>query len=146
MKLLFGFRDETIVVLNSKRARSFDDGLHRGRCHKIQKSFTTKGVDDYIAEGSEYRRTNMDYFLYDVANGFLDRTINALGRELVKKEVIRHRQLQKLAEDSCLANATFPCEEDKAPPNPKSLHTCYFGDVGCGHECVMETVWKAMAT
>ena len=140
MKLLFDLPDESIVVFNSKQSGGFDDGNYKNRCHKIQKSYTTPDVDAFI-RSDDYQRNNADYFLYELANRSLDRTIDALGRERVKAGVKRLQFLRKLAEDSCLSTTVFPCEEDMKPTNINT--SCYFGDWGCGHDCTMAVVRNA---
>ena len=55
-------------------------------------------------------------------------------------------KLQKLAEDLCYKEAIFPCGgsgktiKDGSRPNLSSRRNCYFGDVGCGHECVKRVI------
>jgi len=140
MKLLHQFPDESIVVLNSKTSGGFDDGKYKQTCYKIQKSYTTEEVDHYIAK--DYQKDNLDFLLYTVANRSLDKTIEFLGQERVKKEVMRHRKLHQLAEDLCLKKAVYPCTKH-GKPNRKSAQSCYFGDVGCGHKCVMDVIRNA---
>jgi len=145
MKLLFGFSDESIIVFSSKRAGGFDDGFFKAKCFKIQKSYTTPFIDKMVAPGSDYRRTNMDYYLYAVANASLDRTIDALGRDRVEREVARHLKLKKMAEDACYDDVIWPCSEGmhKKERNWESDKNCFFGDVGCGHECIIDFVRNA---
>ena len=140
MKLLFGFiTDETTIVLSSKRAGGYDDGSgDDGRCHKIQKAYTTSDVDEYVAGG--FQRGNIDYLLYAAVNRSLDRTIDILGRQRVEEEVKRHQTLQELAESRCAEETIFPCTQENVEPNPQSQSNCYFGDVGCGHECVKRVI------
>jgi len=138
LKLLHGFPDESIVVFSSKINGGYDDGVSRRTCYKIQKSYTTEDVDLYLAE--HYREGNLDFLLYDVANRSLDKTIEFLGRERVEKEVKRHRKLHQLAEDLCLEKAVFPCSKHLGAPNRKSKRSCFWGDVGCGHKCVMNAI------
>lgn len=143
MKLLFGFRDETMIVMNSKHSGGLDDGEFNNTCYKIKPRYTTDDVDEYIAPGSDYQKSNLDNFLYAVADKSLDKTIDFLGRDRVEKEVLRHQQLRQLAEDACSSITTWPCDTEGAPPNPDALQDCYFGDVGCGHECIMDVVRNA---
>ena len=137
MKLLYDFPDESIIVTNSKISGSFDAGI--SVCHRIPRSYTTKDVDNYISD--HFRTDNLDYLLYHVANRSLDRTIDLLGRERVVKEVRRHRRLRELAVDWCSESIIFPCTTKHLdPPNPKSKESCYYGDWGCGHNCVMDVI------
>jgi hypothetical protein len=139
MKLLFHLEDEDIITLSSKRAGGFDDG-RKGQCYKIQKSYSFPEVDDFIAGGFQVK--NYDYFLYAVANRTLDLTIDELGRKRVEAEVKNHKRLQRLAEDHCNeTTVVVPCTKE-GPPNKASATSCFFGDVGCGHECVQQTLKK----
>jgi hypothetical protein len=140
LKLLYGFDDFAIVVLSSKKAGGFDDGLSGGTCHAIQKAFTTPEVDSYIE--SKFRGGNYDHFLYAVANRSLDLTIEALGRERVELEVQKLHRLHRVVKEQCSDEVIFPCTEDLAPFNRDSEGSCFFGDIGCGHLCVQETVQK----
>jgi hypothetical protein len=143
LKLLYGFDDSAMVVLSSKKSGGFDDGRSGGTCHAIQKAFTTPEVDSYVE--SKFRRGNYDHFLYAVANRSLDLTIEALGRERVELEVQKLHRLQQVVQEQCSDEVIFPCTEDLAPFNRDSKGSCFFGDVGCGHLCVQETVQKSNA-
>merc|ERR1712194_441910 len=136
MKLLFDLPDESIVVFDSKKSGGFDGG-GADVCHRLKKAYTTPDVDDFI-RSNDYRQNNDDYFLYELANRSLDRTIDALGRERVEAAVKRLQELRKLAEDSCLSTTVFPCEVEMEPPNKNT--SCYDHDWGCGHECTMAVV------
>jgi hypothetical protein len=139
MKLLFHLEDEDMITLSSKRVGGFDDGGHRNRCYKIQKSFTFPEVDTFIANGFQVK--NYDYFLYAVANRTLDLTIDELGRKRVEDELTKHKMLQRLTEDHCNETTVVPCTKD-GPPNKESETSCFFGDIGCGHKCVQQTLKK----
>lgn len=138
MKMLFGFKDEAILTVDGKRGGSLDVGVEPHWCNKIQKTFTTDDVKTHIGPGSMYREKNLDYLLHAAANRSLDRTIDALGRERVQKEVNRHVKLKKLATDYCQDKIIFPCTEEGQRPDIRSLENCFYYDVGCGHKCMME--------
>jgi len=142
MKLLFDFPDESIVVLDSKRSGGMDDG-EWGKCNKIRKAHTTKDVDEYISPGGTYRSTNDDYFLYEVANQSLDKTIERMGRERVEREVLHHRALRRMAEEACYNTTIFPCMEGMAGKKRNRVNDCYISDMGCGHECIIRAIRSA---
>lgn len=137
LKLLFGFPDEAMIAFSSKRAGGFDDGGFENTCAQVVKAETTLDVDMHIAKHTNYYKENLDFFLYEVAERSLDRTIEALGKDLVAAELEKHRKLKAYAEAKCLDHVVFPCEKAGVPPNPESLRHCYFGDLACGHECAM---------
>jgi len=80
--------------------------------------------------------------LYAAANASLDRTIEALGRERVEREVKRHEYLQHVAEKECLQKAIFPCSKDGVYQASLSSKSCYVykRDWGCGHSCIYEAL------
>jgi hypothetical protein len=134
MKLLFDLDDKDMIVLSAKSSGGYDDGKFKGTCFLIQKAFTTPEVDEYLA--TDFKADNADYLLYAAANRSLDLTIDALGRKRVEKHVRKHRVLQKLAEEHCLAQAVFPCSANGTSQTELSALDCYEGDHGCGYRCV----------
>jgi hypothetical protein len=144
-QLLFGFDDASMIVLSSKKAGGFDDGQYKdGVCHAIQKANRSQAVDQFIQTGFFDR--NYDYFLYAVANRSLDWTIEALGRDRVTTQVRKLQGLQQVVQEHCSDEAVFPCTQDGQIPNVYGAEkSCYFGDVGCGHACVQETIQKYQA-
>jgi hypothetical protein len=127
MKLLFDLEDKDMIVLSSKSSV-------QNKCWRVQKAFTTPEVDEYLA--GEFKVDNFDYLLYAAANRSLDLTIDALGRKRVEEHVRKHRVLQKLAEEHCLAQAVFPCSANGTSQTELSALDCYGGDHGCGYRCV----------
>ena len=90
---------------------------------------------DHIAL-TEFVENNIDYFFYEVVlNRSLDMTIEMLGVEVVERQVQRLHELRAIAEEHCNDVAIFPCT-DLGPKNPESAKSCYFSDIGCGHECI----------
>ena len=133
MKLLWGLKDADIIVLSSKSAGGYDDGKFRG-CIKIAKSFTPPKVEQFFEQN--HTQSNHDYLLYAAVNRSLDKTIDRLGRDLVQREVEKHRKLQQFAQDSCFDEAMFPCGADGILRRKQSDQSCYWNDAGCGHQCV----------
>jgi hypothetical protein len=134
MKLLWGLEDQDIIVLPAKQSGGYDDGRFQNRCTKIQPAFTTPQVDKYVR--TNFTKLNNDYLLYAAANRSLDLTIEALGRERVAAQVQKHRWLQRVAEEKCLAQTIFPCSAIGTWQVNESRHHCYWADSGCGHKCV----------
>ncbi len=144
LKLLYGFPDESIIVSSAKVSGGFDDGLQTGMCQKIIKSYTTEDVDEYLAD--KFQEDNLDYLLHAAANKSLDKTIDFLGRDRVEKELERHIKLREQAEEFCVESIAPPCVEDNVPVNPKAKESCYYGDLGCGHECIMNVIRNGTVT
>lgn len=135
LQLLMGLQPADMVVLSSKRSGGYDSNK---QCQWIQPSFITAKIQNYLE--TAFIKDNLDYVLYAAANASLDKTIHALGRELVEKQVQHHKQLQQIAEEACLERATFPCSAEGVYQPELAKKSCYESDWGCGHECVSETL------
>jgi hypothetical protein len=127
-----------IVVLSSKRNGGLDDGRHENTCFEIQPANVTPRMKTYLEE--EFPVNNHDFFLYAVANRSLDLTIDAIGRDKFQHDLELFRTMSRYAEEQCLDKAIFPCVAAGKPPLPEASHSCYFGDIGCGHACVKEVL------
>lgn len=142
MKLLFHLPDEAIIVANGKQHGAFDMGRNTsgiGWCNRIQPSHTSPSVDEFLASPTN-RLNNHDFILYQAAVRSLDKTIDALGKERVEKEMERLSEIQQLARDYCQDKFVLPCQEEGQYPNMESLKYCTYTDVGCGKDCMMEFV------
>jgi hypothetical protein len=139
MKMLWGLSDADIIVMSAKRSGGYDGGRFNSTCVKIQPSFTTPEVDDFIR--TNFTQDNLDYLLYAAANESLDLTIAALGRLRFEKELERHRGLQKVADNACLDKTDFPCSSTGTRQHKLSKRNCLKHDAGCGYQCVNE-LWR----
>ena len=140
MKLLWGLQDSDVIVLSAKQFGGWDDGRWRNQCFQVPESFTTPEVDIYVQQ--KYRtKENFDYLLYAVANRSLDMTIDWLGRERVEQEVVEHVQLQRLAENACLAKTNFPCNKQGKPIPEIAAKNCRLYDSDCGYRCVENNIY-----
>jgi hypothetical protein len=75
--------------------------------------------------------------LHAAAVASLDRTIQALGVETVKKAVADFAKLQQTVELACNNNETqYPCSATGEPQLEQAAISCYFRDFGCGHPCI----------
>lgn len=136
LQLLLGLQPSDVIVLSSKRAGGYDA---KEECHKIVPPGNISAtVQDYL--DTSFQEDNRDYELYAAANASLDKTIDALGRERVEREVIHHRYLQQMAEKKCLETAKFPCSPEGLYQGELSKESCYDKDWGCGWKCVEEAL------
>ena len=128
-----------VVVFSSKLAGGYDGGGSEVGCTKIAKKWTTPKIDEYIL--GDYQKANKDdYDLYYAAQRSLDKTIDALGRQLVEENIEQLKSLQQQNKEQCASEVTMPCPEpeDKEKKHEHKLlaiKSCYFGDTGCGHAC-----------
>ena len=111
---------------------------------KVARKWTTPKIDEYIL--GEYRVANeVDYLLYNVAQKSLDKTIDALGRQLVEEKVKLLKSLQQQNQEQCASRVTMPCPrpQDKEEKRKHKLlvkKSCYHSDFGCGHSCTDEAL------
>jgi hypothetical protein len=131
-QLLNGFKPKDMIVLSSKKAGGYDGGMTG--CHKIVPSYASPEIKEYLS--TTFEKDNDDFVLYAAANASLDKTIDALGRDLVEKEVRKHRYLQQVANKYCQDEANFPCSDEGVHQLKLSRESCYERDWGCGHKCV----------
>ena len=132
-RLLNGFKPKDMIVLSSKKHGGYDGGRN-GACNKIVSSFTPPVVEEYLS--TSFEEDNDDFVLYAAANASLDKTIDMLGRDLVEKEVRRHRYLQTVANKYCQESAKFPCSDEGVHQLKLSRESCFERDWGCGYKCV----------
>ena len=122
-----------VIVLSSKESGGYDDGRSRKGCVRLKRKWTTPNIDDYLA--GDFRNDNFDLVLYQAVNASLDRTMDALGRDLVLAGVESYRQLVAKNERECMPHAIFPCPQIHPNQTYLSQGDCYFSDAGCGHKC-----------
>ena len=138
MVLLWGLEARDVIVLSSKRSGSWDAGGGGIRCTRIPKAKTTPAIEKYFQ--TKHPLENVDYLLYHVVNKSLDRTIESLGQQRVKKMVRYIQDLRRVAETSCQEKAIFPCSSNGVYRPVASARSCYVQDAGCAHECVDATL------
>ena len=138
LTLLLNLEHDDAIVLSSKISGSYDFAGRKQGCILIPKSFTTPEVDAFLAQSHPI--DNYDYLLYDIANRSLDKTIDALGRDVVDNEAQIQRYLQRMAEENCRSKTVFPCSANGQPQIRAAMASCYAEDAGCGHDCVDKTL------
>lgn len=133
-----------VVIFSSKQSGGYGFAKGNEDCVKLEKKWTTPKIDEYIL--GDYQKANTDdYLLYNAAQRSLDKTIDALGRKRVEKNVDLLKSLQQQNEDKCTSKITKPCPQPK-DESMKEEHkrlakeSCYFADFGCGHACTDEAL------
>jgi hypothetical protein len=105
-----------------------------------QKAFLTKENRDFLLSPN-YVTGHADFLLYAAADVSLDRTIHALGANVVQERAMLIQQLQLLAEERCRSKVIFPCSPDKGVLQIElAKSNCYSNDAGCGYPCVNQVV------
>jgi hypothetical protein len=114
IKMLFELDDRDMIVLPSKTSGGYDDGRFQDTCFKVQKAFTAPAVDDSL--DTNFTEDNFDYLLYAAVDRSLDLTIDAFGREKVKKKFENtecSRNLQRITVSHRLSFHVLKMEQDK---------------------------------
>jgi hypothetical protein len=76
--------------------------------------------------------TRGDLMLYQAANKSLDLTIEALGRDLVERELQDYERAMRAAQEIC-QNVKLPCSPGGLR---RKKHDCLYWDLACGYECL----------
>jgi hypothetical protein len=134
MKILLNLEFNDILYLSAKGNGGFDDGAYKGICHFIVPSYVPPAMKEFFAGPVWNNFIDGDTLLYKAAERSLDLTIDAIGKDEVKRHVVEYRRLRELAKEKCLPTTIQPCTEDGA--FHRNTHNCLFWDSGCGYECL----------
>jgi hypothetical protein len=135
MALLTGLALTDLLTMSSKQAGMF---YYTGRkCIALVKPVQSVAVTA-LFQSVQWKRAHWgDALLHAAAVASLDRTIQALGVETVKKAVADFAKLQQTVELACNNNETqYPCSATGEPQLEQAAISCYFRDFGCGHPCI----------
>jgi len=83
-----------------------------------------------------------DRLLYAVAGANLERTIDAMGRAIFARELVKFRKLQQQVYEACDGETYFPCSDTGELQLELSQKNCYLRDFGCGYPCVDRVVGR----
>jgi len=141
MQLMLGMDTTDILYLSSKVAGSYFS--HRNKCIKIQKTFKSSKVSNYLASKEWYTESFGDYLLMEAVNKSIDLTIDrAVGRQRFEEALEKYQSMIQDAEESCASEAVFPCSLDGTYQMDDSIKDCYFMDEGCGYRCLDSYMYK----
>jgi len=135
MRLLLDLDPKDIIYLPSKQMGAYALGSYDGECSHIYKKFTTPKVDEFLGSEEWEKDNELDYALVEVTKRSIFATIQTIGEETFQNALKEHKALLQQAKDTCINEFTYPCtEEGERIPNQKT--SCYWNDIGCGHECI----------
>jgi hypothetical protein len=134
LSLLLNLPLTDVLYLKAKGSGGFDDGGYRHTCTYIVPPYMSPGMKNFFVSPAWKERIVGDDWLYQVANQSLDKTIDALGKELVAEKVKQYKALRMLAEDTCAAKVQYPCDAGGVL-NPRAPG-CLWQDSGCGNNCL----------
>ena len=129
-----------ILYLSAKTNGGYDDAGGKRKsygCTYIWPSFVTSGMKDFF-NSSEWRyMIRYDRLLYEAVNRSLDLTIDQLGRERFHEKLKHFQKAQRVANEQCLHNTTFPCDTS-GRFHSENKTDCIWKDSGCGTTCLDE--------
>jgi hypothetical protein len=135
MQLMLGLETSDLLFLSSKKAGSYYNN-RKGECIKLQPSFVSPAVSEYISSKEWYAKSYGDYLLLEAASQSLDLTIEAFGQKRFDKALQNFKALKQRAEEQCAAKAVFPCSPEGKTQNKEAKASCYQKDWGCGYPCL----------
>ena len=139
LKLLLGLEMKDILYIRARSSGSFSNGPGNGRnCVYLVPSFLTPGMERFFASEQWRRQIEGDILMYQAAYQSLDRTIDALGRDKVQRQLMRFRHAQRYAHQQCAQDddkVVHMCNEG-GKFTPFHQTTCYKWGEGCDHVCL----------
>lgn len=132
LKLLLGLEYNDILYLSSKRSGGCMPNREPGSCMCVQKSFVSDGMNKYFESEEWQRKIFWDNAVYAAACRSLDRTIDALGREVVMDQLAEFERRLAIATEVCEGDTIFPCNSEGVFSEETS---CLDSDAGCGYDC-----------
>lgn len=132
LKLLLDLEYNDILYLSSKRSGGCMPNREPGSCMCVEKSVLTDGMRAYLESEEWQRKIFWDNAVYAAAHRSLDRTIDALGGELVTEQLIEFERRLAIATEVCEGETVFPCDSEGVFSEETS---CLHSDAGCGYDC-----------
>jgi hypothetical protein len=140
LKLLLGLEFGDILYLSVKSARSYEFLPNKQACSQLIPKVVTPEMEQFFQTEFWRNYTQADEVVYQAAKRSLELTIDALGPDLVARELQLFRKAQAMAYDKCAATTQFPCNE-KGQDRRKQAD-CLHNDSGCGYKCLDEVAKK----
>ena len=139
MQMLLNLSTRDILYTRARSSGTFSNGAKKKPCSYIFPSFVSPGMAEYF-ESEEWKRTiRGDQLLSDSVNESLDRTIDALGRDLFTKKLNEFQVILKKAQAHCEGRVRHLCSEGGERQDNQT--TCYIWGEGCDYECINDLVF-----
>lgn len=132
LQMILGVPLADVLSVPSKLNGGYDDGEYRKTCFRILPSFVSDGVQAFLDSDEWQEYIGPEQALYNAVNRSLDRTIDALGRDVFKEHLRVYRHAMHVVEVRC-RNVRFPCSE---AGERRSETDCIAADMGCGFDCL----------
>jgi len=135
LKMLLNLDTEDILYVKERSKGGFSNGPVEKPCIYIIPSFLTDDMKKFFASDVWKKRVEGDELLYKAAYKSLDRTIDALGRKNVEKELLHFQKVNSYAQEKCEPHIQSLC--DKGGNRIAGVNTtCYIWGEGCAHDCL----------
>ena len=121
-----------VLSVSSKLNGGHDDGQYKKQCFRIPPSLVSPGVQTFLESEEWHEYIGPEQALYNAVNRSLDRTIDALGRDVFAQKLLAYRQAMEVVSMHC-QNVRFPCT---ASGERRSKTDCIGADMGCGFDCL----------
>lgn len=121
-----------VLSVSSKLNGGHDDGQYQKKCFRIHSSFVSQGVQNFLESEEWQEYIGPEQALYNAVNRSLDRTIDALGKDVFAQKLLAYRQAMDVVALRC-QQVRFPCTES-GERRPET--DCISADIGCGFDCL----------
>ena len=146
MQLLLRLNVRDILYVVTNAGGGYDKVKIKGKklqCVKIQSTFTTPSMSNYLSSNEFYNNNMGDFLLYEAANKSLDNTIhNVIGIETFTTAYNEFLDLKLLIKDTCGKLDLSPCSQNGTLQLDVSSKNCYIDDFGCGYKCLNDLYSK----
>lgn len=135
LQLLLGLETGDILYMPfSKTAGSFEYLPKDRDCRYLLPRFITPDMEKFFQSKFWTDYTEADNIIYQAINRSLDLTIDALGRDVVRRALHQFQFAQGVAWQRCRKSTRFPCSSDGIDHHNET--NCVFADSACGYECL----------
>jgi hypothetical protein len=135
LKLLLGLDLKDILYIFNHVQTGYFLGK-KGKCYYSIPPYVSPSMKQWFENAPLWRkRVSGEELLHKAAMNSLDRTIQALGPEVVQQELGAFVRLQELAVETCAAFVELPCDVNGAQ-SWDSLSSCRYLEMDCGYKCL----------
>jgi len=145
MQLLLDLSIGDILYMPTNIGGHYDKHKVKDRdlmCMKIEKSFTSDAIQEYLSSEKWYEMYAGDDILYKAANRSLDLTIEKIGRLKFQQALSKFLDIKYNIQYACKDIDVNPCTQNGVLQMNVSRTNCYLDDFGCGFKCIDRNYYK----
>jgi hypothetical protein len=135
LQILLNLTTQEILYTRARSGGAFTNGYAARPCFYIVPSFVSPGMKDFFNSPEWQQHIAPDVALVQAAHKSLDRTMDALGRDLVNAKLKELQAGLKRAAKHCEGRIRTMCDAAGEKIYPVNT-TCYFWGEGCDHDCI----------